>query len=172
VGELLIILKIALYSIFVGLVVQQVIFQEIYFRFLAVIMLLHILFIGGSRFIWRIYRDSIMNKQTNKLRTLIIGAGSAGTMVARQLLSSNERTLLPVAFIDDNEKKHNLDILGLPVIGGVKEIARTVQQLNIDNIIIAIPSLHKRKLNVIFERSEEHTSELQSRFDLVCRLLL
>src|SRR5699024_11473904 len=57
VGELLIILKIALYSIFVGLVVQQVIFQEIYFRFLAVIMLLHILFIGGSRFIWRIYRE-------------------------------------------------------------------------------------------------------------------
>src|SRR5690625_3615858 len=45
IGELLIILKIALYSIFVGLVVQQVIFQEIYFRFLAVIMLLHILFI-------------------------------------------------------------------------------------------------------------------------------
>ena len=161
VGELLIILKIALYSIFVGLVVQQVIFQEIYFRFLAVIMLLHILFIGGSRFIWRIYRDSIMNKQTNKLRTLIIGAGSAGTMVARQLLSSNERTLLPVAFIDDNEKKHNLDILGLPVIGGVKEIARTVQQLNIDNIIIAIPSLHKRKLNVIFEECVKTKAKTQ-----------
>lgn len=161
VGELLIILKIALYSIFVGLVVQQVIFQEIYFRFLAVIMLLHILFIGGSRFIWRIYRDSIMNKQTNKLRTLIIGAGSAGTMVARQLLSSNERTLLPVAFIDDNEKKHNLDILGLPVIGGVKEIARTVQQLNIDNIIIAIPSLHKRKLNVIFQECVKTKAKTQ-----------
>src|SRR5699024_11089754 len=68
---------------------------------------------------------------------------------------------LPVAFIDDNEKKHNLDILRLPVIGGVKEIARTVQQLNIDNIIIAIPSLHKRKLNVIFEECVKTKAKTQ-----------
>src|SRR5207249_5472891 len=35
----------------------------------------------------------------------------------------------------------------------------------IQNAILAILAQHK-------ERSEEHTSELQSRFDLVCRLLL
>src|SRR5690625_761366 len=150
-GELLIILKVVSYSIFIGAVVQQILLQQIHFRLLAVIMALHILFIGGSRFIWRIYRDFIMNKHTDKIRTLIIGAGSAGTMVARQLLTNNERTFLPVAFIDDDEKKHNLDILGIPVIGGVKEIGRTVQQLNIDNIVIAIPSLHKKKLNIIFQ---------------------
>jgi len=151
VGELLVILKVALYSIFVGIVVQQIFMQKIHFRFLAVTLLLHILLIGGSRFIWRIYRDSIIHQQPNKLRTLIIGAGSAGTMVARQLLTTHERTLLPVAFIDDDETKHHLDILGLPVIGGVKEIAKAVQELAIDNIIIAIPSLHKRKLNEIFQ---------------------
>src|SRR5690625_1861977 len=150
-GELLIILKVVSYSIFIGAVVQQILLQQIHFRLLAVIMALHILFIGGSRFIWRIYRDFIMNKHTDKIRTLIIGAGSAGTMVARQLLTNNERTFLPVAFIDDDEKKHNLDILGIPVIGGVKEVGRTVQELNIDNIVIAIPSLHKRKLNTIFQ---------------------
>src|SRR5690625_90240 len=150
-GELLIILKVVSYSIFIGAVVQQILLQQIHFRLLAVIMALHILCIGGSRFIWRIYRDFIMNKHTDKIRTLIIGAGSAGTMVARQLLTNNERTFLPVAFIDDDEKKHNLDILGIPVIGGVKEIGRTVQQLNIDNIVIAIPSLHKKKLNIIFQ---------------------
>src|SRR5690625_1685283 len=162
IGELLIILKIVSYSILIGAVVQLVMIQEIHFRFLIVTMVLHVLLIGASRFIWRIYRDSIMNKQTDKLRTLIIGAGSAGTMVARQLLTNNERTLLPVAFIDDDKTMHHLDILGLPVIGGIEEIAGTVQELEIDHIIIAIPSL----------RSEEHTSELQSRGHLVCRLLL
>src|SRR5690625_4735079 len=155
-GELLIILKVVSYSIFIGAVVQQILLQQIHFRLLAVIMALHILCIGGSRFIWRIYRDFIMNKHTDKIRTLIIGAGSAGTMVARQLLTNNERTFLPVAFIDDDEKKHNLDILGIPVIGGVKEIGRTVQQLNIDNIVIAIPSLHKR--------SEERRVGKESRY--------
>src|SRR5207249_11244653 len=30
----------------------------------------------------------------------------------------------------------------------------------------------RRRFNIVFSRSEEHTSELQSRFDLVCRLLL
>src|SRR5699024_6694021 len=35
-----------------------------------------------------------------------------------------------------------------------------------------IVSTHPRTRNRIEERSEEHTSELQSRFDLVCRLLL
>jgi FlaA1/EpsC-like NDP-sugar epimerase len=150
-GELYIILKVVSCTMLVGVIFQLIIIQEIHIRFLVVTMILHILFIGASRFMWRIYRDSMMNKQTNKLRTLIIGAGSAGTMVARQLLHNNERTLLPVGFIDDDEKKHHLDILGVPVIGGVKDIARTVQALAIDHIIIAIPSLHNKDLNIIFQ---------------------
>ena len=84
--------------------------------------LLHMLFIGGSRFCWRIYRDNYLNKTNNKKRTLIIGAGSAGTMMARQLLKSNDAQLLPVAFIDDDNKKHHLDILGIPVFGGVDRL--------------------------------------------------
>src|SRR5437868_11988595 len=34
------------------------------------------------------------------------------------------------------------------------------------------PNLNKKRLLSLYDRSEEHTSELQSRFDLVCRLLL
>lgn len=170
IGEIIIILKVASCSILVGFVIQQVLLQEIHYRFLIVTLLLYVLLIGGSRFIWRIYRDTIFNKQTNKLRTLIIGAGSAGTMVARQLLNNNERNLQPVSFIDDDQTKQNLDILGLPVIGGVKEIERVVQELNIDHIIIAIPSLQKRKLNVIFQecvKTEAKTRILPLLEDLV-----
>ena len=83
-----------------------------------------------------------MSKTTNKKRTLIIGAGSAGTMVARQLLKTNDAELLPVAFIDDNDKtKHRLEILGVPVYGDVKNIEKAVRDLSIVNIIIAIPSI-------------------------------
>ena len=61
---------------------------------------------------------TILVKIDNKKRTLIIGAGSAGTMVARQLLKNHDAELLPVGFIDDDAKKHKLDILGIPVVGG------------------------------------------------------
>ncbi len=149
--ELLIIFKIVSYSILTAVIIQLTFLQEISFRLLAVTWLLDMFLIGGSRFVWRLYRDTIMNKQDNKTRTLIIGAGSAGTMVARQLLKHNEGNLLPVAFIDDDSRKHQLDILGLPVVGGVKQIADCVEEFEIDNIIISIPSLSKKDLNIIFQ---------------------
>src|SRR5690625_5697652 len=88
-GELLIILKVVSYSIFIGAVVQQILLQQIHFRLLAVIMALHILCIGGSRFIWRIYRDFIMNKHMYKIRTLIIVAVTTVTMVASKRVQNN-----------------------------------------------------------------------------------
>ncbi|WP_164667376.1 polysaccharide biosynthesis protein [Virgibacillus doumboii] len=149
--ELLIIFKIVTFSILSAVIIQYLYTQEISYRLLAVTWLLHMFLIGGSRFVWRLYRDTVMNKHDNKIRTLIIGAGSAGTMVARQLLKNNEGDLLPVAFIDDDTRKHHLDLLGLPVIGGIKKIAECVEELNIDNIIISIPSLSKKELNAIFQ---------------------
>ncbi|MFB3161325.1 nucleoside-diphosphate sugar epimerase/dehydratase [Neobacillus sp. 179-J 1A1 HS] len=150
IGELISILKAVTISIFIAAVVQQIIVQSIQFRLLTITWLLNMSFIGGSRFCWRMFRDSYLNKVENKQRTLIVGAGSAGMMVARQLNKANEANLLPVAFIDDDYKKHRLDILGIPVIGGIDKIEATVRELGINNIIISIPSLGKKDLNKIF----------------------
>lgn len=150
VGELIIIFKVVSFSVLTAAIIQQATIGEIHFRLLIVGWLLIMLFIGGSRFCWRVFRDHYLNKSLNKKRTLIIGAGSAGTMVARQLLKSKDSELLPVAFIDDDNKKHHLDILGLPVIGGIDRLEKTVEKLNIEHVVIAIPSLSKKKLNAIF----------------------
>ena len=151
VGELYIIFKVVTFSILIAASVQKLMVGEIYFRLLIVTWSLHILLIGGSRFCWRIMRDSMIDSKKNKKRTLIIGAGSAGTMVARQLIKNIEADLVPVAFIDDNEKKHQLEILGITVVGGVNEIVKTVEREEIENIIIAIPSLNRKELNMIFQ---------------------
>jgi FlaA1/EpsC-like NDP-sugar epimerase len=150
IGELVSILKVVTISILIAAFFQQIIIQEINFRLLTVTWLLNMSFIGGSRFCWRMFRDSYLNKDGNKSRTLIVGAGSAGMMVARQLMKYNEANLLPVGFIDDDGRKHNLDILGIPVLGGTSKIEFTVKKLGIENVIIAIPSLSKRELNAIF----------------------
>ncbi|PHA03074.1 hypothetical protein COE51_01655 [Bacillus pseudomycoides] len=161
IGELLIIFKAITFSIITTAFVQQVMIHQIYFRLLVVTWMIHILLIGGSRFVWRMYRDAYFKKGDTKKRTLIIGAGSAGTMVARQLLKNNDTELLPVGFIDDNVKKHNLDILGIPVIGGVNRIEHAVQNLNIESIIIAIPSLSKKRLNSIFKECSKTKAKTQ-----------
>ncbi|MBM7618284.1 FlaA1/EpsC-like NDP-sugar epimerase [Bacillus tianshenii] len=91
-----------------------------------------------------------MIKKESVKRTLIVGAGAAGRMVARQLLNNPASELQPVAFIDDDAKKRNLDILGIPVVGSRQDIADTVENLAIDHIVIAIPSLHQKELHKIF----------------------
>ncbi|MGG4167715.1 nucleoside-diphosphate sugar epimerase/dehydratase [Rossellomorea vietnamensis] len=161
IGELLIIFKVVSYSVLSGAMVQQVALQEIQFRLLAVTWMLHLMLIGGSRFVWRVYRDTFISMVDNRKRTLVVGAGAAGTMVARQLLK-NDGDLVPVAFIDDNIRKQKLDILGIPVVGGVDRIEKAVAQYDIEHIIIAIPSLSKQELNTIFQECLKTKAKTQT----------
>ncbi|WP_078553409.1 polysaccharide biosynthesis protein [Bacillus alkalicellulosilyticus] len=169
IGELLIIVKIVTLSVLlVGL--SSIIIGSFQMSFLAVTWMLYLLAIGGSRFCWRVLRDSVMSKNPLKRKTLIVGAGSAGRMVARQLQCSTDTDLHPVAFIDDDYRKHNLDIFGIPVVGGIEHIKEVVEQLDIDNIVIAIPSLSRKELNKIFQecsKTKANTKILPLLEDLV-----
>ncbi|TXC92376.1 polysaccharide biosynthesis protein [Metabacillus litoralis] len=161
VGELISIFKVITFTIIVTAIVQQVVQRQIDFRILAITWMIHLLFIGGSRFVWRVYRDTYLRNTINQKRTLIVGAGSAGTMVARQLLQNHDAELQPVAFIDDNTKKQKLDILGIPVAGGVDQIEKITKEFNIANIVIAIPSLNKKQLNHIFKECAKTNAKTQ-----------
>lgn len=161
VGELIIILKVVTASIITAAFMQKAVFGEINIRLLIVTWTLHILLIGGFRFGWRVYRDFFIKKNQNKKRTLIIGAGSAGTMIARQLIHNFNADLLPIGFIDDDPHKQKLDILGIPVLGGVNLIEQVVKQKDIENIVIAIPSLCRKELNIIFQECAKTTAKTQ-----------
>lgn len=161
IGELLSITKAVTYSVLVTGVLQWIFAGDMYVRTLMITWMLHMLLIGGSRFSWRLIRDSFMKKNNEKKRALIIGAGAAGTMVARQLLNNPDSNLQPVAFVDDDVKKQKLQILGIPVVGGKESIQAVVENLNIDHIIIAIPSLNKGQLNAIFEECRKTKAKTQ-----------
>jgi FlaA1/EpsC-like NDP-sugar epimerase len=161
IGELISIFKVITYTIILTGIVQQLVQNQVDYRILAITWMIHLLLIGGSRFFWRIYRDTYLRQPMNKKRTLIVGAGSAGTMVARQLINNHDGELLPVAFIDDNVNKQKLDILGIPVMGGVKQIEQLTNRLNIANIVIAIPSLSKQQLNQIFKECAKTSAKTQ-----------
>jgi len=66
-------------------------------------------------------------------------------------LKNTDADLYPVAFVDDDPKKYKLDIYGLEVQGNSKDIPRIVEKSNIENIVIAIPSLQKQEMKKIYE---------------------
>jgi len=150
VSELQIILKTLTFSIILNGMIQQVVFFHIQYRILFVTWLLQIVLIGGSRFWWRMRKEKISNEQKIKKRTMIVGAGSAGTMIARQLHKNDTCDLGPVIFVDDDPNKQKFEICGIPVAGTISDISDLVKQYEIENIVIAIPSLRKQQLNSIY----------------------
>ncbi|PFM94371.1 hypothetical protein COL27_15045 [Bacillus sp. AFS075960] len=161
IGELKQIFKAITLSILVTAVVQQIVNHDIYVRILAIAWMLHLLLIGGSRFVWRMFRDTYITKGADKKRTLIVGAGSAGTMVVRQLLHNKEADLYPIAFVDDDRNKQKLEIYNVPVIGTTNHIKEVVEDNDIEHIIIAIPSLNRKQINEIFEKCRKTKAKTQ-----------
>ncbi|MFE4759425.1 polysaccharide biosynthesis protein [Bacillus mycoides] len=161
IGELKQIFKAITLSIIVTAIVQQIINHDIYVRILAIAWMLHLLLIGGSRFVWRMFRDTYISKSANKKRTLIVGAGSAGTMVVRQLLHNKEADLYPIAFVDDDRNKQKLEIYNVPVVGTTNHIKEVVEDNDIEHIIIAIPSLSRNQINEIFEKCTKTKAKTQ-----------
>lgn len=151
VGELIGITKSVTLSMLMVTLFQYIMDYNVYGRVLFSTWTLLILLIGGSRFWWRITRDRFMKADKNMTQVLIIGAGQAGTLVARQLKNNRDLGLMPAAFIDDDPKKYKLQILGIPVAGTSNEIAAAIEKYKIDKIVIAIPSLNKKELTRIFE---------------------
>jgi len=104
-----------------------------------------IILVGGSRFAWRLYiQRNKTNGQKNCRRALIVGAGAAGALVVREMTHSDHIGLYPVGFIDDDRTKLNQSLLGIPVLGTRDDIPGIVDRYNIDEIIIAMPSVDRQ----------------------------
>ena len=92
-------------------------------------------------------------------RTLIVGAGNAGRMIIREIHNANEqndvnnpsKNIIPVCFVDDDLKKLNQKIEGIPVVGTCPEIVKICDEYRIDNIIVAIPSCEEEEKRKILD---------------------
>lgn len=150
VPELITIFKSVTLAIAATAIIQSILFQNMLVRILLVTWLLHLFLIVGSRLGWRFFRDTYYIKNKNLKRTMIIGAGAAGVIVARQLTKHNTSELKHVVFIDDDPKKQKLQIMNVKVDGTTLNIEEKIKQYDINHIIIAIPSLKTKRLNEIF----------------------
>lgn len=81
--------------------------------------------------------------------TLIIGAGDAGAALAREIEHFHKENRKIVGFIDDDEKKKGQLLSGFPIFGGRQDIADSVQQYGVKEIIIAMPSVDRNTVRTI-----------------------
>jgi FlaA1/EpsC-like NDP-sugar epimerase len=72
-------------------------------------------------------------------RVLIVGAGSAGEIIVKELLSHPQLGLNPVGFVDDDRSKHGHRLCDLPVHGSLAQIKDLVRRYDVEEIIIAMP---------------------------------
>ena len=99
-----------------------------------------ILFCGvrfGKVFIKSFRNSQNRAKITNRI--MVIGAGSAATILIKELRYAGEGSEV-VCAIDDNKNKKNKYILGVPIVGGREDIEKNIKKYDITEIIIAIPS--------------------------------
>ncbi len=99
-----------------------------------------------TRMIWvRITKRHLENKQ----RVLIVGAGSAGTTILREIQTSEKLNKVAVGFIDNDERKIGTTVLGVKVLGKCEDIVEIAKKTEADSIIIAIPSTSAKVLKEI-----------------------
>lgn len=104
--------------------------------------LLTLMAAGGARFSVRIAahkRRRATPLQPNK-SVLIVGAGDAGSMIAREMLSSLHINFDPVGFADDDPAKQKKSIHGIPVLGTRRDIPSLVRKYKVEEVVIAIPT--------------------------------
>jgi len=92
------------------------------------------------------------NRSGRGRRVLVIGAGEAGSLIVREMLRHPETGLRPVGFLDDDPAKQRARIATVPVLGTLEALEKVVTQLNVDEVLIAIPSAEGRVLRELVER--------------------
>ena len=119
-------------------------------------------FIGISRFFPRAFLKLKQFKSSNLKRTLIVGAGAAGEMVAREIINAKKRTYQPVGFIDDNPNKLNSRIHGVKVLGKIGDIKDVIARYNIAEVIIAVPSASGNTIRDIVSKCEKSDVKIKT----------
>jgi FlaA1/EpsC-like NDP-sugar epimerase len=113
-----------------------------------------LLFISTTvlRFSYRFARRLNMRlRQEDGQRTMLIGAGQAGALVLREFKNSRYSQNRVVCIIDDDPTKIGRQMMGVPIVGGRDVIKAAVNQYNVAEIILAIPSVSTKAKKEIWE---------------------
>jgi FlaA1/EpsC-like NDP-sugar epimerase len=105
-------------------------------------LILTVVLTAGARLLVRMWaeRPSRAARRRGKRAILVIGAGSGGQMVVRELQLNPNLGSRAVGFLDDDPRKRGMHTLGVKVLGSTDEIGVVLDRKSPDEVVIAIPS--------------------------------
>jgi FlaA1/EpsC-like NDP-sugar epimerase len=154
----LIVLAVTTASVVVSVVMIGLFSARVFIGFprsvLIIDWMLSLMAVGGIRFAIRVLFEShALPNGAQSLRRerniLIVGAGDAGALVAREMQKNRQLNKNPVGFLDDDPSKQGNQIHGIAVVGTLSDLARVVEEYHIDEVTIAIPSAPGRVVRLV-----------------------
>ncbi|MDO8788922.1 MAG: nucleoside-diphosphate sugar epimerase/dehydratase [Sulfuritalea sp.] len=102
--------------------------------------LLLVMIMGGSRFLYRAWKDGhlLSPRQFDAEPVIVMGAGAAGYALLRDLAASQRWRAVGV--LDDDPEKFRLQLQGVSVLGKMADVARVAAAHQVLTVIIAMPS--------------------------------
>lgn len=134
--------------------------RSYYFLYGGTLLLLTI----GSRFAYRLLRIQIRRIKNKDVSTnvMIIGGGNAANTIIREIKSSEHvNNTIVKCIIDDAPQKQGYYIQGIKVVGTRKNIIECANYYNIQEIIIAMPSISKKEISEVVNICKETTCTLK-----------
>ncbi len=126
--------------------------------------MIQLLLLTGVRFAYRVLdfwrRKRIQNREA-KDRVMLIGAGNAGQMILRDMMSDAGSPEKAVCIIDDDPNKRGRYLEGVPIVGGRDDILDSVKKYHVDKIYLAIPSASAEQKRDILAICSETDCELK-----------
>ena len=112
------------------------------FSVIAIDFILAFFAIVSVRAAWRVHNEGQDRKKrsvdVDLRRVLLIGAGEAGVIVAREIANRPDLGLHAVGFLDDDPLKQSTSIGGLPVLGKTGDVRVVADRLSVERVLITI----------------------------------
>jgi FlaA1/EpsC-like NDP-sugar epimerase len=92
--------------------------------------------------------------RTKGKAVLLIGAGRAGMIAAREILANSSANLQIKGFVDDDPKKQGSVVHGIRVVGTTADLPQLVRQLDLDHVVITIAKASRRDFRRVLDICE------------------
>ena len=154
--EIIMILISTIISTFTYFIIFKIEKINYYATFYIVNILLTHLGMCGMRILYRTARRAVLyfrlnQNMENRMKVLIVGAGSAGKLILKEIFENPQLNMCPVGIIDDDENKRGKSYYNVPVIGTTNDIEQIVKNLQIDEIIFSIAKIKRRRKREIMQ---------------------
>jgi len=110
----------------------------------------------------RVWKSWCAASRKHGKRVVIVGAGDAGISVLKELALDPTSSRRPVAIVDDNPSKWGRTVYGIPILGGIKNLARIAADNGADEILICIPSATRSQMRDVLRASRSSNLPVRS----------